>query len=548
MSDRETLQRDVILLIVLCAVVYLPFLHGPFVYDDVALIAENPQIRSVGEIGKFFTPHYWNDVHVGTKGVFRPLREVVFTLVVGTVGAEPAAFHMLSLALHIAATLLVYALGRRVLQNDLAVRMGAALFAVHPIHMEAVLWAKNLAELMAAVFVLTAFLAFLNALDSRQAARRAAWAVGATALYALALLCKESGLALPLVLLVYALFAAPTEKRRRAIALAAPLLVLFAGYVVYQFAASRLVGAALHGMRADPDEALWLRPALVCKTYAAYGLLLLFPAQLCMQYHFAFPIGYTGYEVRWFLLFFVAVAVALGWAFLRNRRLGWVIFWPVLFLGPASNVIPFKGRPIGDQRLYVPSIGFCLLAGLIAAAVWRAATNERRRRVARVGLGAAFALMLVLAWMRGPVWINPAHFWFDTLRKSPLQSQAHFSVARSYWRAKMPWPTLVHAHYATQGDPLHGSSYALLGEASAAIGDRGEAARAAHLAGLARTAGAALFSGRYEQAVAALEQMVALIPDHAGLLRSLGEAYRGAGLHEKADAAYRRADELDRAP
>jgi len=552
-------HRDVLLLVALCTVTCGPFLGGPFIYDDFAIIAGNPHLRDIGRIGQFFTPHYWNAVHVGTRGVFRPLREVVFTLIAHVFGPQPLAFHAVSFGLHMLVCLLVYALGRRVLRDNLAAFLGAALFAVHPVHLEAVLWAKNLAEVMAAAFVLGAFLLYLRALRAdTSSASRAGWGVAATALYAAALLCKESGLGLAGVLLLYAL-SRPRAERRRALALAAPVVLLGLAYVAFQFAASDLVTAAVEGQRADPDEALWLRPALVGKTYAFYLIVLLLPVQLCAQYHFTFPISYLGGEALPWLLVLAAVLAGAALAFRKWPRAAWLLAWPFVFLGPVSNVIPFKGRPVGDQRLYVPSIGFCLLAGVAAAAAWRLSRAWRERRIVRTALGGAFGCLLLLALARGPVWTDTNRFWFDLFRKSYLQSQANHFLAKAYLSAGLPLAALVHADYCIQGAqgrlmPMHVEAMVLLGEANAALGEPLEAKRQFLRAldlrpdlprALVGLGGVHLALQEYDAAAAAFGRALRVGDKPRAAYVGLALAYQGRGEFGRSLAPLRRAVALD---
>jgi len=553
-------HRDGLLLVALCAVTYAPFLGGPFLYDDFAIIAGNPHLRDIGRIGQFFTPHYWNAVHMGTRGVFRPLREVVFTLIVHVFGPQPLAFHAVSFGLHMLVCLLVYALGRRVLRDNLAALLGAALFAVHPVHLEAVLWAKNLAEVMAAAFVLGAFLLYLRALRADASpASRAGWGLAAASLCAAALLCKESGLGLAGVLLLYALFSRPRAERGRALALAAPVILLGLAYVAFQFAASDLVTAAVEGQRADPDEALWLRPALVGKTYAFYIVLLLFPVRLCAQYHFTFPVSYLGGEALPWLLVLAAVLVGAALACRKWPRAAWLLAWPFVFLGPVSNVIPFKGRPVGDQRLYVPSIGFCLLAGVAAAAAWRLSCAWREGRLVRPALGGVFGCLLLLALARGPVWTDTNRFWFDLFRKSYLQSQANHFLAKAYLSAGLPLAALVHADYCIQGAqgrlmPMHVEAMVVLGEANAALGEPLEAKRQFLRAldlrpdlprALVGLGGAHLALREYDAAAAAFERALRAGGEAGVAYMGLALAYQGRGEFGRSLAPLRRAVALD---
>jgi protein O-mannosyl-transferase len=514
--------RNCVLLAALSAVVYGFYMHGPFISDDLALISDNPHIRQLDKAWQFFTPHYWNEVHRGTKGVFRPLRELTFTFIYAAFGAKPWPYHIFSLIVHIVNVLLVYLLARRVLRHELAALLGAALFAVHPVHVEAVLWAKNLAELEAGLLVLGAFLLFLRVVE-REGGPFPLWAAGgAVALYALVLTCKESGLALSVVLLAYSLLALPRSKWRAAAWVVMPRLALSLLYVVFQFASSQLVSAAVSGMGRSPEEGLAMRPALVAKSYAWYYGLLLFPVQLCAQYHFESPETYCGAETWPYLLAFAAIAMALGVALWHWRRGAWLLLWPALFLAPASNIIPFKGRPIGDQRLYVASIGFCLLLGVVTSGTLQLLVpNELKRRVLKVTVAAIMVAMGALSFARGPVWMNEDLFWFDMLRKSPVQAEAEYRVGQVYFDRGEYMRALIHASYCTQGDSTHARGYVLYARCNAVMGDKAEAV-------LAYKQAAAAYIGLKQpnDAARTLLEALQIAPNDAeakSMLRELGE-------------------------
>lgn len=430
MTDRKQWPRNCAILVFLCAIVYVFFLDGPFLSDDLAIIAANPNIRHLGDVGQFFTPHYWNEVHTGTKGVFRPLREASFTLIYATLGLNPFYFHLASLLLHVAVVVLLYLLARKLLEDDFAALLGAAMFAAHPIHLEAVLWAKNVAEVMAAFFVVLAFMAFLRALRHQGRVSGAiAWCAGASVLYALSLMCKESALALPGILILYALLTAPRKQMRRALAMTAPLMVIGLAYVFFQFASSSLIAAAESAAAPQPEDSLLMRPALVAKTLLFYHRLLLFPLRLSTQYDFVFPSSYAAADTLPWLLGFGALLAAMLAGIALWRRGAYLLVWSVAFLVPAANIIPLTGRPVGDVRVYVASIGPCLLFGLAAAAVWRLSRGRSMARVAAaLAIGAPLVAMIALSLDRGGIWHSEKLFWFDMLRKSPAQVEANLQV------------------------------------------------------------------------------------------------------------------------
>jgi tetratricopeptide (TPR) repeat protein len=380
----------------------------------------------------------------------------------------------------------------------------------------------------------------------------------ALALYALGLLAKETTLALP-VLLLATLTALPPALRRRAAAWSAPFWALALAYAAFQFAHFGIAGAVVRGMQPvpEPDEALWLRPALAAKTYAYYLRLLLWPMNLSAQHHFYFPINYHGpHAWPWLVGCAAALAASVGLARMRPDWLA-LIVWPWACLAPVNNLVPFRGRPIGEQRLYAPSIGFCLLFG----ALYHALVTQRRvppvwMRLARCLFAATMLVFLFQAVNRSAVWDEPRRFWMDLARKSPIQTTANAALAEIYLAADLPNVALNHCDLAThyydsrQFEPENFGALMTQAEAMERLGALDEAVGCyqrilKHQPGNDRAAlgiGRALgVQGRHEEALAVFLDVARRRPEHSTAHLNAGLALCNLGRVEEGLAALRRA-------
>ncbi len=440
----------VLLLVLLSVAVYLPNLRAPFIYDDGMLIRDNPALNDLSNIPRFLTPQYWNQVHPGTRGVYRPLREITFTLLLAGFGARPIVFHIFNLLLNAGCVVLVYALGCMLMRNRLAAIIGALFFALHPIHTEAVLWAKNAGELLAAITTLLAAALWLKwARDGKESRW---WLVAAVVIYAIAFTAKEMALGLAPVLLLWGATRKSRQERRRTCLGTVPLWILALTYLAFQFSMLRVAPQIVQGATGSPDEALWLRPALVAKTYARYFRLLVLPVYSSSQHYFTFPVsyrelllplqstargyytfpaGYMGWEFRWEIRGLIVLLALLAVGIRYWRRGIAVMLWPLVFLVPVSNLIPFRGRSIGEQRLYTPSVGYCLALGALFALALGLSEGRRKKLVS----AALVAIMLVFGGMtvwRGRIWTDAPRFYRDMLRTSPVQVIALLQLGDEY--------------------------------------------------------------------------------------------------------------------
>jgi len=182
--------RPWVLILLLAAAVNLNILANGFVYDDGANILNNPYLRGPQFLPKIFTTNLWG--FMGPKGVsnyYRPLTHVMNMGTVAVFGHRPWGYQLVKLLLHLGSCILVYRIGRK-LYSERVGFWGGLLFAVHPIHTEAVAWANN--DLAFSLLALAAFELYISGRD-----------VWAAALFLPALLTKETSVMLLPLMAIY---------------------------------------------------------------------------------------------------------------------------------------------------------------------------------------------------------------------------------------------------------------------------------------------------------------------------------------------------------
>ncbi len=146
----------------------------------------------------------------------------------------PVGYHVVSLLLHAVNSVLVFAVGRRVIGSGYGALAAAALFAVHPLNVEAVTWCAASPDLLCAMFSLLSLL-FLE-LHIRSGTRRGGWFTLVIALcaFVLALLSKELALAMPGIVAARLLIGEDVARRRQTIAVIGSYALILAGYLVWR--------------------------------------------------------------------------------------------------------------------------------------------------------------------------------------------------------------------------------------------------------------------------------------------------------------------------
>jgi tetratricopeptide (TPR) repeat protein len=446
---------------------YLNGLDGGFVFDDVGVIRDNPQIQRDPPLALFVTTYE-------PGALYRPLTMLTY-VANARLDHAPGGFHAVNLALHLMVSLLVLALARRLLAAPMAAFAAAALFAVHPIHSEAVTGIVGRAELLAALAGLATLLAFARALDEH-GARRAAWYGASLLAFALGLLAKESAFTVIGLLAVVHWRLAPRHRLGSHLAALAPYLAVGLAYLGLRVLVVGSLGlpvppGTLDNPLAHTDGLTRWRTALI--VLWDYLALLTAPLRLSADYSLAQVPLATDWSARAIAAVLLIGGLALG-ALLALRR------QPALAVAAAFFFIPLAltanlAFPIGtikaERLLYLPSVGWCLAAGWLLAAL-----AVQRTRGAQILLAAALLLFALRTAVRNADWRDELTLYAATVASAPSSAKAHHNYAVALERAAQLEAAIAHYRRALEIYPPYaaaafgiGRAYALRGDDAAAL-------------------------------------------------------------------------------
>ena len=389
-------------------------------------LLRNRPIQSLRNLPRFFGLRYWNEDNPTPTQSYRPLRECSFAVDYALWRERPAGYRFTSILLHVAATLFFWRLAGLWLPGRAAPLLAAGLFALHPTRVEAVVYAKNKAEVLAAIFTLAAVVWWDRSQTPARGSRGRACYVGALAALVLALLSKVIAVAAPLVLAAAGLCRSEGRMTRQTWRRLASVAPFAAAAAVFLYANAQFIekDTGLIG-ELGRLSAKW-RPALVVETWHGYLGMSLLPVNLHADRLLATP---GGHWWAWAAGLAGWCAVGLGAAAWGVRRAGGLTFglgWFAIFLLPVLNVVLIEGRPLADQRLYLPLAGLCLAgAGLAAGS-----------RVRRAGLLAAVVALSALTSHRTFAWQNRRGLWFGNVLAAPAKAKPRNNLALQYGRAK----------------------------------------------------------------------------------------------------------------
>ncbi|OGS19691.1 MAG: hypothetical protein A2219_00855 [Elusimicrobia bacterium RIFOXYA2_FULL_50_26] len=427
-----THTRALILLAAVAAGVYANTLFNSFMWDDHDLITKDPVIQN-DAFGAFFSPSYWKDIPQQMRGRLRPVRTLTFLTDHAIYGNRPWGFHATNLLLHTINVLLIYAVCLQLCGSWPAALIGALLFAVHPAHVESVAWIKNRSDMLGAIFILLALLSFLRLEGIKRQ-------LAVTACFAAAVLSKEIAIMLPFILMAAAQGYLPADEKKKAMSWLASLAAAGAGFFLFKEHFWRPEISASSGMAMDA----YIQMRAIVATLSEYSNILFTPLALSAERDIDFN-NTVSRAVSAGLVFMVIAAIAIfAAAILKRKRLlpetyntlvtnavfGYIFM--LLAIIPVSNIVFLHGRPLAEQRLYIPSIGYAIIFGNVAAFLISKAAAGKYRALPAAGVAVIIAVFAAQSFARNLVWRNDFTFWSEAVRINPAHYRANYNLGLIY--------------------------------------------------------------------------------------------------------------------
>jgi len=364
-----TVRRAGAYVIFLAVAAYANSIGNGFAYDDNGILPSNPVVTSGDLTGAVTRP--WWPLHVEGAGLYRPVTSLSFALEWPLWKGSPLGYHILNVLFHGLVSLLVFGFLLLLLGSVSGALAGGGLFAIHPLHTEAVANVVGRAEIFAAFFFLLACILYWRG-RGWEGWTRGLRLLGLGLLYLLSLGSKEIGVTLPGVLLLMEVvgprLTAEASKplacrlwREAAVFVFLPVVLM--AYLGLRFLA---LGSVAGEMTAPvfqfygPGARLFTAIA----TWAQYLRLNLFPIRLAADYDPGVLFPSEGVDgpvlVGALILLCLGIIVVKAWRRYPLVSLG--ILWFVVCVLPVSNLFFPTGTLLAERTLYLPSVGLSLVA------------------------------------------------------------------------------------------------------------------------------------------------------------------------------------------
>ena len=535
-------RQDVLALValgLLVVVCYLPaMLWGGFVWDDDLCIEVDP-VRDVSGLWQiWFSPSA-----IEEEGHYWPLVYTTFWLEHKLWGFDPTGYHIVNVLLHLANTLLLWHLLRRLAVSG--AWMVAAVFALHPLHVESVAWVIERKDVLSGLFYFAAVLAYMRFVEQPSRGRYA----GSLALYAAGMLSKSIVVTLPVALLIWHWWkqgrVTATDLWRVVPFFAVGLVIAVGDLSFYQSVEPLSLGYSLAERTLIAARALWF-----------YAGKLLWPTNLAVVYplwdiRVADPLAW-GY-----LIAAVALAVAL-WHFrprIGRGPLAGALFFAVT-LSPVLGFVDYRYMQyafVADRFQYLAGIG--VMAVVIGSATFGVRRLSNLWQKGAMG-GAAVVLVVLglLTWRQANIWRDDETLNRHIIALNPQARNAHFNLGKTLYQQGRYEKALAAYRVAAEQAPDDFEIHANLGGILNALGRFKEAEiHLRHVLTLnpqerdARlNLGATLYQqGRYEEALAVTRVAVKQAPNFSQGHSNLGAILNELGRSEEAETHLRRSIALN---
>ena len=428
-------------------------------FDDPAYVTDNPHVlaglRQSGLVWAFTT---------STESNWHPITWLSLMLDASIGGAAPGVYHTTNLILHVTNTVLLFAILRRTTDRRWESAAVAALFAVHPLHVESVAWVAERKDVLSTLFWLLTLAAWVRWTAAPSAGRYAV----VVAAFAVGLMTKPMLVTLPLTLLLFDVWPlgrwTPGAARKRVVE-KLPLFALAGASAVVTLVVQR---PAMQVLEAVPLPA---RVANAFISIVAYAGQMLWPAGLAAIY----PYPRAGIPL-WQPIGAALVVAGVSVAALRTRTrrpwfaVGW--FFYLVTLLPVLGLVQVGAQARADRYTYVPLIGLFIVAAwglpeLLRSIEERPAARSGRASASRRGSSAArphtpllatlavivIALLSIRTWQQVGHWRSSVDLFTHTIRVTSENAYAQYNLSAAYRDQRDIERAVVHLREALRINP-----------------------------------------------------------------------------------------------
>lgn len=536
-------SKAALLLLLFALIIYSNSLGGEFLYDDDYFVVKNVHIKDLKNIPSFFVNPTAVAFSELSQDVYRPITAASYAFDYHFYRLNTFGYHLENVLFHGINAILIFILLQLILGDIFVSFLSSVFFICHPVQTEVVAWISGRASVLFLLFYLASFISYVL-YDRRN--KKIFFALSLI-LFFKSLFSKEMAVSLPVLLTIYEIHFGMKESLKRKAMKLAPYFVLAAFFVIVRFLVINRVSQT--GWWGGNPYYTFLTMIVAIGDYIK---LLLVPVKLCAFYVPTICKSILIPKVFITLLALVAVMFSLPFIFKRSRRVSFAICLFFVTLLPVSNIVPLRAI-MAERFLYLPSIGFCILASVALERLRSSSLFFNKKFMQYLMLLAAVLLIFfysIRTMLRNEDWKTARGVTSSILKIDPLNPWALMSLGVSYSAQEryadaieplIKSIALSNEYFAPRN--VLGFCYLQLGRYDDAIKILTEALKIKpdNLEALSSLGVALAELKRYPEAIGQFEHAVKVDPSFIDGYLNLATAYEHMGQLEKAIEVYKRA-------
>ncbi len=358
-----------ILIAIITLIVFFNTFQNDFVFDDESVVQNNSSITSLSNIPKYFTGE--EGFHKVIGKYYRPIVSATYAIDYALYGLSPIGFHITNVIIHLISCLLLFKifslLFAKSKYGNLISLLVTLIFAVHPIHTEAVSWISGRTDSIVTLFFFASFLYYVKFSEGENSENKnSKFLTLSLVFYFIGLLSKEMIVTMPVIILLYDFL-----YRKRPIAYLKENIktyLLFAGITIFYFIIRYLA------LKDVPDRLNYMYFVgkdsgvvffTMLKTIPLYFKLLLYPVNLLYHYNGVIPDS-SSFDANsiFSLVFVLGIIIASILLYKKQSKISFVLLFFLVTLSPVMNIIPTMNF-MAERFLYLTSFCLSLFIGII---------------------------------------------------------------------------------------------------------------------------------------------------------------------------------------
>lgn len=424
------------IILILALIGYINSLSNDFTFDDHSYIEKNPFITSIkGVLYVAFSPIKEGEIHRGH--LYRPFSLLVGYLINKIFGLKPIVFHAFNIFFHSINCILIFLLLEKFKIDKFAIFVCTALFAIHPIHTEAVTSAVGMTELLAFLLGIAGAILLISL-------KKTYYPMIMLLLF-LSFVSKETSVMFILFYLFIASYSYKKSNGRITLRFCMKIFfVILVPLVVYFLLRLHIMGQFLRAHQVQfsfvdnplVEVSAYSRVLTSFHILFKYFVLFFYPANLCADYSYDTIAVINNALDKRFIIALIFLFIVFIYCFFELRGKRYVEFISILifFIGllPVSNILFVSGTMLGERFLYLPSFGLCLFMASILRRL--RATKKNWIYVSNIILILIGITLIITTIVRNIDWKDDKMLFESVLKVAPRNVKASYNLGVIYMK------------------------------------------------------------------------------------------------------------------